>query len=240
MNAANSMTPANDAAATSAAVRRRFVQLGASFLVQAAALFLAAGRLDWPAAWAYVAMYLGIVAVNAVTILPRSLGLVAERGRMEDTKGWDRALAVPLGLSGLATLVVAGLEVRFRWSRPLPSVMQFKGMILTVLGYGVVSSAMASNRFFSSLVRIQRDRGHVVATGGPYRIVRHPGYLGMITASLATPLLLGSRWALLPGGLTAALYVVRTVLEDRTLQQELDGYSEYARKVRYRLIPGLW
>ncbi|MFQ5875494.1 MAG: methyltransferase family protein, partial [Dehalococcoidia bacterium] len=99
---------------------------------------------------------------------------------------------------------------------------------------------MASNAFFSMTVRIQEDRGHTVATGGPYRYVRHPGYVGTILFQIATPLMLGSVWAFIPCGLAALLIVVRTALEDRTLHEELDGYKEYAQRVRYRLLPGLW
>jgi protein-S-isoprenylcysteine O-methyltransferase Ste14 len=100
--------------------------------------------------------------------------------------------------------------------------------------------ATASNAFFSQIFRIQKERGHTVATGGPYRFVRHPGYVGTILFEIATPIMLGSWWALIPGGLSALLYLVRTALEDKALLDELDGYKEYAQKVRYRLLPGIW
>jgi len=109
-----------------------------------------------------------------------------------------------------------------------------------VLGQGLFTWGMVSNKFFSTAVRIQTDRDHTVASGGPYRYVRHPGYVGYITASFATALALGSLWALIPAGLTMCLLVVRTALEDQTLQDELDGYKEYAQQVRYRLLPGVW
>jgi protein-S-isoprenylcysteine O-methyltransferase Ste14 len=99
---------------------------------------------------------------------------------------------------------------------------------------------MASNRFFSSVVRIQTDRGHTVATGGPYRFVRHPGYVGMMVSALGTTILLGSLWAFIPATLLIGLIIFRTALEDRTLQNELEGYKEYAARVRYRLLPGVW
>ena len=98
----------------------------------------------------------------------------------------------------------------------------------------------ASNAYFSQIVRIQTDRGHKVATGGPYQYVRHPAYVGTILYELAVPVLLASWWALIPGGLNAILLVLRTALEDRTLQAELTGYADYARQVRYRLLPGIW
>jgi protein-S-isoprenylcysteine O-methyltransferase Ste14 len=100
--------------------------------------------------------------------------------------------------------------------------------------------SMAANAFFAQTVRIQEDRGHTVATGGPYRYVRHPGYVGGILFQVATPLILGSVWALIPAGLTVCLTIIRTALEDRTLLEELDGYKEYAGRVRYRLLPGVW
>jgi len=99
---------------------------------------------------------------------------------------------------------------------------------------------MQANRFFSAVVRIQEERGHAVASGGPYRFVRHPGYVGMIAQFLVTPLTLGSLWALMPAGIAVGLYVWRTALEDRTLREELAGYQDYAARVRYRLLPGIW
>jgi protein-S-isoprenylcysteine O-methyltransferase Ste14 len=99
---------------------------------------------------------------------------------------------------------------------------------------------MLSNRFFSPTVRIQSDRGHQVISGGPYQIIRHPGYSGWILQMLAAPLALGSWWGLIPGLLSACLYGIRTALEDRTLHRELPGYTDYAARVRYRLLPGIW
>jgi len=113
-------------------------------------------------------------------------------------------------------------------------------LLVTVLGYALFLWAMASNAFFAEGVRIQEERGHTVATGGPYRFVRHPGYVGSILATVATPCLLGSPWALIPAIVSGALYVVRTNLEDKTLRQELPGYEQYARQTRHRLLPGVW
>jgi protein-S-isoprenylcysteine O-methyltransferase Ste14 len=99
---------------------------------------------------------------------------------------------------------------------------------------------MVANTFFSTTYRLQEDRGHAVASSGPYRVVRHPGYVGTIAFELATPIMLGSLWALMLGGLGALLIVVRTALEDRTLQEELPGYAEYTQRTRYRLLPKVW
>jgi len=118
--------------------------------------------------------------------------------------------------------------------------IQVIAMIFYALAQGLFSWAMASNKFFSATVRIQDDRGHTVASGGPYQYVRHPGYVGYIASWIATSLALGSLWALFPAGLVMCLMVVRTVLEDKTLLEERDGYPDYAARVRYRLLPGVW
>jgi protein-S-isoprenylcysteine O-methyltransferase Ste14 len=114
------------------------------------------------------------------------------------------------------------------------------GAVLTIVGYAILIWAMSANRFFSPLVRIQQERGHRVADSGPYRIIRHPGYLGAIGFSIGVPLLLGSLWALIPGLMSAGLYVLRTNLEDNTLASELPGYRKYLEQVRCRLLPGVW
>ena len=114
------------------------------------------------------------------------------------------------------------------------------GLVVFVLGMGLMTWAMIVNNFFSLVVRIQKDRGHTVVSSGPYAYVRHPGYIGGILFQLATPVMLGTLWALVPAGLAACLIVIRTVLEDKTLQAELDGYKDYAARVRYRLLPGVW
>jgi protein-S-isoprenylcysteine O-methyltransferase Ste14 len=122
----------------------------------------------------------------------------------------------------------------------LPLAAQIAALTLCVLGYALVVWATASNAFFSQIVRIQFERGHMVATGGPYQYVRHPAYLGAILYELAVPVLLASWWALIASGVSAILLILRTALEDRTLQAELPGYVDYARQVRRRLLPGIW
>jgi len=122
----------------------------------------------------------------------------------------------------------------------MPRVAFLAGVIVAVLAAALIAWAMRSNKFFSSVVRIQKDRGHSVITGGPYRFVRHPGYAGMAAFTLATPLILNSRWAFVPAVATAAITVLRTALEDRTLRLELEGYAAYARRVKYRLVPAIW
>jgi protein-S-isoprenylcysteine O-methyltransferase Ste14 len=141
----------------------------------------------------------------------------------------------PLAIWGLS-----GLDARFGWTPPIPLGVQIGAIVVAVLGYLLLTWSMASNRFFSGVVRIQDDRGHRVASGGPYRFVRHPGYLAGVLVDLVTPLILNSLWALLPSVLVVVGLLLRTALEDRTLQAELDGYREYAGRVRSRLIPGVW
>jgi protein-S-isoprenylcysteine O-methyltransferase Ste14 len=202
-------------------------------------LFVAAGRLNWPMAW----IYTGISIADAILLLlVVSPELMRERTHPKaDAKAWDRVLARLTGpLGSTVILVVAGLDKRFGWSAQVPLVVQFVGLAAFVLGIGLMTWAMVVNNYFSLVVRIQKDRGHTVVTGGPYRYVRHPGYVGGITFQLGTPLLLGTPWALIPAGLAALLLVVRTALEDRTLLNELEGYREYAQQTPYRLLPGVW
>ena len=139
-----------------------------------------------------------------------------------------------------ATLIVCGLDVRWSWSPEVGLPVHLAGLALMVLGFAIISWAMVSNPFFSGAVRIQSERGHTVASGGPYRYVRHPGYVGMILHFGSLALVLGSLWALLPALINVALFILRTALEDRTLQAELPGYREYAAQTRYRLLPGVW
>ncbi len=223
------------------AIVRRLIQLLVFILIQAAILFLASGRLDWVMAWVYLGVYVGLIVVNAIVILPRNPDLIAERGQIkENAKSWDKTISALYAGCSLGILVVAGLDQRFSWSSPLNLTVALIALALYILGFALASWAMASNRFFSSVVRIQTDRGHTVATGGPYQFVRHPGYVGGIASALGSALLLGSLWALIPTGLLISLVIIRTALEDKTLQAELGGYKEYAGRVRYRLLPGVW
>ncbi len=226
-------------------LRRGVAQRGAQvliiLLIYAALLFGSAGALDWTAAWAYVAVYVVTVLVNMSILLPRSPEFIAARGQVkEDTKGWDKQLTNLAGLFMILGLVIPGLDVRFGWSPEFGRVIQSAGLIGLALGSALFSWAMLSNQFFETKVRIQTDRGQTVATSGPYRYVRHPGYVGMIIEILATPVLLGSLYGIVPAVIAAALFVVRTALEDRTLQQELPGYAAYAQRVPFRLLPGVW
>jgi protein-S-isoprenylcysteine O-methyltransferase Ste14 len=206
-------------------------------------LFLAAGRVDWIWGWAQLGILAAFLAAHPLLLLPINPELLAEREKGIFDKGvktWDKWIAGLAAGMLLPLWVVAGLDVRFHWTGEVPAAVHVGGLVANALGYGLFLWAMVSNAFFSEGVRVQQERGHTVATGGPYRYVRHPGYAGAIVAGLATPFLLGSLWALIPAVISAVLYAVRTCLEDRTLMEELPGYRDYAQQTRCRLLPGLW
>jgi protein-S-isoprenylcysteine O-methyltransferase Ste14 len=207
----------------------------------AVTLFIPAGTLNWAMGWALVGLYTVWVAATALILIPNNPELLIERAtRQRGYKTWDTVLLSIVGLTTIAKYILAGLDVRFEWTAQMPLALQIAALGIAALGYALVTWATAANAFFSKVVRIQEDRGHAVATGGPYQYVRHPGYIGTIASELATPIMLGSLWAFIPGVLAALLFVLRTALEDKTLLEELDGYQDYAQRVRYRLLPGIW
>ncbi len=204
-------------------------------------LFVPAGRMDWTAGWLYLGLMIATFVVNYVHLQRKNPTLIKHRMRPgKGTKRWDVAwmcLFTPLFLS---IYIVAGFDaVRYGWAS-MPEWCWSVGMLLFLPGTVLLGWSMGVNPFFEKTVRIQTERGHHVIESGPYRFVRHPGYLGFLGWLLATPLLLCSWWAFVPALLSAAALVVRTALEDRTLHSELTGYAEYASRVRFRLIPGLW
>ena len=206
-----------------------------------AMLLIAAGRIDWAAAWAYQALTAAWVVGTAVVLIPGNPELLAERlAPRKGAKTWDKWIMSIVGLALLALYVVAGLDERHGWSVGIVPAGQIAAGVVFALGHALTLWAMAANRFFSLIVRIQEERGHAVATAGPYLWVRHPAYAGAILIYLGGPILLGSWWALLPAILASFLMVLRTALEDRTLLRELPGYPDLATRVRYRLVPGVW
>lgn len=205
------------------------------------ALFWSAGRFDWWPAWAAIAVWIAWFTAMDIIILRLNPKLMAERlSPPRGAKTWDRAILSCLRLAQLARYIFAGLDQRYGWTTSFPLSAQITAIMVCILSSALFFWAMASNTFFSQIVRIQSELGHAVATGGPYRYVRHPGYVGAILFDLALSVLFASWWAIAAGGVCAALIVLRTSLEDHTLQAELEGYKEYARQVRYRLIPKVW
>ncbi len=222
-------------------VLQRSAQVLGVLLFYAALLFISAGRLDWLAAWVYLGIYVVSVLINMAILLPKNPAFIAERGRMkENTKGWDKQVTGVAGVFIIAGLIVPGLDLRFGWSQQYNPGLQLAGFVALAAGYALFGWAMLSNEFFETQVRIQKDRGQTVATSGPYRYVRHPGYAGMILQLIATPFALGSWWGIIPALGGAGMFVLRTSLEDKTLQNELEGYRDYAEKVHYKLFPGVW
>jgi protein-S-isoprenylcysteine O-methyltransferase Ste14 len=210
-------------------------------VVMGVALFWSAGQMTWWPAWAAIAVMLAWITATTIVIFRFNRDLLAERlGPRKGAKPWDTAIMSIMGLLQLARYIVAGLDQRYGWTGGFPLAAQIAALIACVLGYALFVWATASNAFFSQIVRIQYERGHTVATGGPYKYVRHPAYAGAILYELAVPVLLASWWALIASGLSAILLILRTVLEDRTLKAELTGYDDYVRRVPYRLLRGIW
>ncbi|HEX9118879.1 MAG TPA: isoprenylcysteine carboxylmethyltransferase family protein [Anaerolineae bacterium] len=212
-------------------------------LLFVAAPFLGAGTLAWPAGWAYLVLIVGGAAAGRVLMARAHPELVAERARYTGNAGakpYERFFVPIIAVGPTVIALVAGLDRRLGWPPAFSPLVQWIGAAIIVFGLVFATWAMVANRFFSSVVRIQADRGQQVVSDGPYRYVRHPGYAGSVPAQFGIALLLGSAWALVPALLTAAVIVVRTSLEDRLLQEELAGYRTYAGRVRYRLVLGIW
>ena len=241
MNTKSEIPPTENHPNLAAGIVMRFGAIAIVFVLQAVILFLAAGRLNWTWAWVYLGICLVSVSINGTFMLRTSPETIAERGRPKETKDWDKVVS---GLWSLALFLVlplvAALDVRFGWTRELSAAWHIAGAVVLAVGLGLGGWAMIANAYFSTAVRIQSDRGQTVCRTGPYRFVRHPGYVGFILQSLGIPFLLGSLWALIPGITAAALMIIRTSFEDRMLQAELPGYRDFVQEVRYRLVPGIW
>jgi protein-S-isoprenylcysteine O-methyltransferase Ste14 len=210
-------------------------------VVLSALVFLSSGHLNYWEGWFYLGINLAIFAATG-WVLRNEPGLIAERLKPgKGMKGWDKGyflLSTPLCF---AAVILAGIDAgRRHWSQGPPASLYLLAVVVYIGGQGLFLWAKKVNPFFSSVARIQTDRGQTVVREGPYRFCRHPGYLGGILFGLATPLVLGSYWALVPQGLATVLLIIRTGLEDRMLKKELLWYTEYARAVRFRLVPRVW
>ena len=204
-------------------------------------VFVPAGRLDYGQGWLYFGLTVASLVATYIT-LRHHHDLVQERLKAgPGIKSWDRVywvLSTPLWF---IMVIIAALDAgRYGWGPKVPTSVVVAGAVFYALGQGLFLWAKAVNSFFSPVVRIQTERGQTVCREGPYRFVRHPGYLSGIIFGPAGPLVLGSFWALIPAVLAAVLLAVRTALEDKTLQAELPGYIDYTRQVRFKLIPGVW
>jgi protein-S-isoprenylcysteine O-methyltransferase Ste14 len=217
---------------------RRLIQVFSVLILQGTILFIAAGTLSWK--WAWYVLLLGVILllINWI-VLPAEL--IEERGRKkENVKKWDKILTSINTFPTILMYIFCGLDRRFDWTGEVPIIINIAGLAFIFLGSMLFTWSMVSNKYFSTMVRLQTDRQHRVATEGPYNHIRHPGYLGYMTFTLATPIALGTFWGLIFSGITFVILIVRTALEDATLIKELPGYAEYTKKVKYKLIPYLW
>lgn len=219
-------------------LRRYYTQQISFLIINGILLFSVSGTTDWNWAWIYLVIYPVYTLINAL-VLPKEL--LAERGKKKtNLKKWDVNFTRLSILPAIGVFIVSALDVRFNWTSDKSVSFHIGGIAFYLLGNVIVTWSMYSNKFFSTMVQIQNERGHHVASDGAYRFVRHPGYVGIILNTLATPFFLGSVWALIPAVVLCVLFIGRTYFEDRMLQVELEGYTEYTKKVRFRLVPGIW
>jgi protein-S-isoprenylcysteine O-methyltransferase Ste14 len=239
--AASSSAPVARGASARKPWRKQLAQVLTLVVTLDAILLLVAGRWDWMGAWILSGLYLGFVLLVVVWAARHSPQLLEERSRMAaNVKRWDKIIMAIYALALVALLVVAAWDAgRARWSK-MPWAVQAAG----VLGFIVCAIWLfwvtKTNVYLSRFARIQSDRDQQVVTTGPYRFVRHPMYAALILFTFCLTLVLGSWCALVPAAVIAVLLVIRTALEDGMLQRELAGYTEYAQRVRYRLLPGVW
>ena len=223
---------------------RQRLRLILAYLFVPIILFLCGGDLTWWQAWFYSLIFLVAGVGGRIWAEKRHPGITAERQNKEsfqNAKAWDKVLAPLMAISLVFPMViVAGLDHRFNWSIGFPLWLNLFGIVLIIIGYAFAAWALAENRFFASVMRIQTERGHVVCDTGPYRFVRHPGYAGSIIPLFGIALALDSIWTFIPAILASAITMVRTLLEDQALLEELSGYQEYAKSVRYRLLPWVY
>jgi protein-S-isoprenylcysteine O-methyltransferase Ste14 len=207
-------------------------------------LFIAAGRWNWQAGWIFFGVHVFFTILSRVIPMIKNPELLVERARYAEVEGTSRGsrlMTLIVGLLGpLVLWVIAGLDERFGWSPPVPAAVQGVMLAALVVGYGLGTWAMAVNAFFSAVVRVQEERGQQVVDAGPYRVIRHPAYLGGMLVGPGMAIFLGSYWALIPALLTWIALIMRTRAEDAMLMQNLAGYAQYAQRVRYRLFPGIW
>ncbi len=240
MNQTNQLTTNNSPGLNRAGWKRIVVVL-TTYAIIFGAMFLAAGTSKWPLGLIYAVITLLICLTAGIWAARKNPEIINERGRKsEDTKSWDKIFAAVYAPMLFLIPAVAGLDYRFDWSGSISQNASFLSYIGIIPALILPYWAMAENKFLTTTVRLQKERGQYVVSTGPYRFVRHPMYTGAILAHLLAPLALGSWWAFIPGGFATIALIIRTALEDKTLQQELPGYLEFTQKTRYRLFPGIW
>ena len=222
---------------------RTVVQLILVLVVMPLLPMIISGAWTWWEAWTYAAISIFGFIISRRLASRRHPDILTERSRsmgLTDAKSWDKILAPSMALGSVVPLAVAGVDKLFGWTNPFGLTIKLVALSVIVFGYVLGTWALVENKFFSGVVRIQTDRGHQVITTGPYRFIRHPGYVGSLLVYLAVPFFLDSLWALIPTVLLFGIVFLRTSLEDRTLQEELPGYKEFTQKTRYRLFPWIW
>ena len=207
-------------------------------------LLVCGGDVGWWQAWVFLVLIFISGIGGRFFAEKRHPGILVERATSEKTlnaKPWDKVLSPLMAISLTFPLViVAGLDHRYGWTPLFSTWLHILGLFIIALGYAFAAWALIENRFFSSTVHIQKDRGHSVCDSGPYRIVRHPGYAGNLLALPGIIMALNSIWTLIPAVAALVIGVIRTALEDKTLHEELPGYRDYAQRIRYRLIPWIY
>jgi len=207
-------------------------------------LLVCGGDLRWWQGWVFSVLFIIASIGGRILAENRHPGLLVERATSlskMNAKSWDKVLAPLMAISlSFPLVIVAGLDHLYEWTSVFPIWLNILGLVIIALGYAFAAWALVENRFFSGTVHIQLDRGHVVCDSGPYRIVRHPGYSGNILSLAGIVLALDSIWTLIPAAAALIIAVIRTALEDRSLQEELPGYRDYSKRVRYRLFPGIY
>ena len=211
-------------------------------IILGALMFALAGTTDWAWGWIFNILHFVVWAGMTLALVLYNPELLNIRGRRQQgTKGWDNVLLGIYGLAWIAMIVVAAVDVRYGWTAPFPVWLRVVGAVLMVAGFALTTWGMVVNRHFEGTVRLQTERNHAVIKDGPYQYVRHPGYTGVIMSFfIGMPLVLSSLPAFIPALIGAIVIVIRTAKEDRTLQVELPGYTDFTQETRYRLLPGVW
>jgi protein-S-isoprenylcysteine O-methyltransferase Ste14 len=215
-----------------------------AFLISILCLIVVSGKWDWWEGW-LLALVTNLTTIGGrILLIKKHPDLATERANYKEQTGvqaWDKKLMPIVAIFGpLSIWIAAGLNKRFVSTGTLPASIEIAAFILISVAYIFSTWAMLENQFFAAVVRIQKDRQHQVIEGGPYRVVRHPGYAGSFIATLFIPLALSTYWAYIPVVLTNIILCIRTAKEDHFLLAELPGYADYATRTLYRLIPGIW